>query len=96
MVFDNQLHEPIKKMPALFISQSINSFRVVSNCKDTLPSCNRIGSNNRMDGSKLISGILRRTPRARVELEFVVFGAFVENWLRKSSSQSFQKLLVRF
>ena len=96
MVFDNQPHEPIKKMPALVISQPINLFGVMSNCKDALPSSNRIGSNNRMDGSKLISGILRRAPRAGVELDLVVFGALVENGLRKCSSQSFQELLVGF
>lgn len=96
MVFDNQLHEPIKEMLALFLGQSINPFRVVPNCKDALPASDRIGPNNRMNGSKLISGILRRAPRARVELEIVVFGALVENRLRISSSQSFQELLVRF
>jgi hypothetical protein len=94
VVLNDERHKPVKKMTALLFRDIIDLLHVCADSKDTLPTCDRVGANDRVLSSELLSNVLRCPSRTRVDCEIVAFGNFVETGLRIGCGQALQELLV--
>lgn len=83
-------------MAALLLGDTVDLLYVGADSEDTLPTGDRVGADDRVLGDKLFSNVLRRSTRARVDVEIIAFGNFVEAGLRIGCGQALQELLVRF
>lgn len=83
-------------MVALVFGHFVDTLRVVANSVNTLPAGDGVGPDDGMNSLEVCSDVLRRTTFGAVQLEVVLLGAFVEDGLRVSGSQSFQELLIRW
>lgn len=96
MVLNNKSHKPVKKMAALLLGDTVDLLYVRTDSEDTLPTGDRVSADDRVLSDKLFSNVLRRATRARVDVEIIAFGNFVEAGLRICCGQALQELLVRF
>lgn len=94
VVLDNKSYEPVEEMPALLLGDIIDLLHVRANSEDTLPTGDRVGTDDRVLGNELLSDVLGSATRTRVDLEIVELGNFVEAGLRIGCSQALQELLV--
>jgi len=69
MFFNDHLQEPIMQPPAFIRGHVIDALDVVTNAKKTLPPCDRIGANDRVDGSQRIANVIGGPAGLRVKLE---------------------------
>lgn len=83
-------------MTALLLRDTVDLLHVCADSKDTLPAGDRVSTDDRVLGDKLLSNVLGRATGARVDGEIVAFGNFVEAGLRIGCGQALQELLVRF
>lgn len=95
MVLNDKIHEPVEKMTALLLRDTVDLLNVRADSKDTLPAGDRVGTDDRVLSDKLFSDVLRRATRAKVDGEIVAFGNFVEAGLRIGCGQALQELLIR-
>ena len=95
LTLDNELREPVEKVVALIFGHLVDALSVVANSVHALPARDRVGPDDRMNSLEVCSDILRSAAFGAVQLEAVLFGAFVEYRLRVGGSQSVQELLVR-
>ena len=69
---------------------------MAANREDTLPTRDRVGAHDGVDGLQLATNVFRSAPRLVVELKPCVFCHLPEIWLLKRGGKTFEELLVRF
>lgn len=94
VILDDQAHEPVKKMSALLICNTIDLLDMAANCENTLPPSDWVGADHRMLSAQFLANILGSSARTRVNLEAVLLGNVVEARLGIGGSQALEELLV--
>ena len=69
---------------------------MVSDCEDGFPAGDGIGADDGVRGFEGIADVVGRAAWGGVQLEGVVFGGFIEQWLRIGGSKAFKESLVRW
>lgn len=83
-------------MAALLFGDTVDLLHVRTDCKDTLPTGDRVGTDDRVLSNEIFSDVFRCTTRTKVNCEIVALGNFVEAGLRIGCGQALQEFLVWF
>lgn len=86
MLFNNHLEKPIVQPSAFIRSYLVNFDNMVPNGKQTLPTSNGIGTNNRMHSAERRPDIVRRSTGLRVQLKSLFRGSYWQSSLCKGGS----------
>lgn len=81
-------------MITLTLSQTIDMLDMVTNSKYSLPSSNRVGSDDRVFSGELGANIKWVTTSLSVEGELLLTSCVGEEWLSVSGSEPVEELLV--
>lgn len=90
----NQLCEPTKEVVALRLGNLIDALSMMANGVHTLPPSDWVRPDDGVSSLQVCPDILRGTALSAVQLEVVLLGTLIEDWLSVRSSEAFQELLV--
>lgn len=94
MVFVDQVEEPGQKLGTLLTRQAVDVFHMPSNGEYALPSRDRVGADDGMNGFELAANVFWRASLFVVQLESSTFSDFPEARLLESGSQALKELLI--
>ena len=95
VVFDDQLNKPVQEVLGLIICQAMDVLDVMADSKDALPTGNRVGTNNWVNGFKHIADVFGSSSRSGKERESIRIGGLFETRLCVVGSQAVQEVLQR-
>jgi hypothetical protein len=94
VVLSDESHKPAQRLVTFLFRQVVDLLHMVPDGEHALPARDGIGPNHRMHRSELCADVFRGAPWSSVDAEVVLGRSLVEERLRVSRRQRFEKSLV--